>query len=147
MRFALDTNILVYAESGTVDARGELARRLLVGLPQADTVLPVQVLGELYNVLVRKVGWDPSRAHGSVVNWADAYPPYPTTAEVLLAAVELATTHHLRIWDAVILAVAAETGCRILISEDMHDGFTWNGVAVVNPFNSSSHPALAAFLK
>lgn len=147
MRFALDTNILVYAESGTTDPRVEIARKLLVGLPRADTVLPVQVLGELYNVLVRKVGWDSDQAQATVVNWADAYPTYPTSAEVLLAAIDLAAAHHLRIWDAVIIAVATEMGCRFLISEDMQDGFAWNGVAVVNPFTSNCHRALAAFLK
>jgi predicted nucleic acid-binding protein len=33
-----------------------------------------------------------------------------------------------------ILAVAASHGCRLLISEDFQEGFTWRGVTVVNPF-------------
>jgi predicted nucleic acid-binding protein len=45
-----------------------------------------------------------------------------------------------------ILAVTAEAGCRVLLSEDMHEGFTWRGVTVVNPFAAIVHPLLAAQL-
>ena len=29
-----------------------------------------------------------------------------------------------------------QAGCRLLLSEDLHEGFTWAGVTVVNPFSS-----------
>jgi len=32
------------------------------------------------------------------------------------------------------LSAAAEAGCSLLLSEDMHQGLTWNGVTIVNPF-------------
>jgi len=32
--------------------------------------------------------------------------------------------------DTVILAGAAQAGCRLLLSEDVQDGFTWRGVTV-----------------
>jgi len=64
----------------------------------------------------------------------------------MLAAANLAQLHHLGIWDAVMLSTAAEAGCRFLLSEDMHDGFTWNGVTVSNPFADPIHPALRGLL-
>jgi predicted nucleic acid-binding protein len=46
----------------------------------------------------------------------------------------------------VILAAAAEAGCRLLVSEDMQAGFTWGGVTIVNPFAAKPDPALALLL-
>ena len=36
--------------------------------------------------------------------------------------------------------------CRLLLSEDLQEGFTWRGVTVVNPFAPTLHPVLAALL-
>jgi predicted nucleic acid-binding protein len=44
------------------------------------------------------------------------------------------------------LAAAADAGCRLLLSEDLQEGFTWRGVTVVNPFADTRHPLLAALL-
>ncbi|HWB99103.1 MAG TPA: hypothetical protein VG672_20485, partial [Bryobacteraceae bacterium] len=54
--------------------------------------------------------------------------------------------HHFGIWDAVILSAASQAGCRLLLSEDLQDGFTWGGVTVVNPFASPRHALLEALL-
>ena len=54
----------------------------------------------------------------------------------------LARDHQLGIWDAVILASAADAGCRLLLSEDLQDGFSWSGVTVANPFVSKPNPLL-----
>ena len=62
------------------------------------------------------------------------------------AALTLAADHNLQIFDAVILAAAAEAGCDLLVSEDLQDGFVWHGVTVTNPFGSHPDPRLRAFL-
>jgi predicted nucleic acid-binding protein len=62
-------------------------------------------------------------------------------------ALTLASTHQLQFWDALILATAADAGCRILLSEDMSDGFVWRGCTVVNPFAEPTHPLLADALR
>jgi predicted nucleic acid-binding protein len=64
----------------------------------------------------------------------------------MLAAADLATNHRLGIWDAVVLSAAAEAGCRLLLSEDMQDGFTWKGITVTNPFSTLRHELLVALL-
>ena len=63
-----------------------------------------------------------------------------------VAAADLAAVHRLRIWDSLMVAVAAEGGCRLLLSEDLQDGFSWRGVTVVNPFAATRHPLLDAVL-
>jgi predicted nucleic acid-binding protein len=69
-----------------------------------------------------------------------------TSAAVIVKAVDLAADHKLRIWDSVILAATAEAGCRLLLSEDLEEGFTWQGVTVANPFSATPHPLLDVLL-
>ena len=146
MRVALDTNILAYAEgvNGAAMKRGALD--LVQRLPEGAALLPVQTLGELFNLLVRKAGRARGKARTAILSWLDAFPVIETSAEVMLGAADLATDHQLRIWDAVVLSAAAEAGCRLLLSEDLQEGFTWKGVTVTNPFSTPRHELLAALL-
>lgn len=115
-------------------------------LPQAATVIPVQVLGELFAVLVRKAGRSRREAREALLGWRDAFPVIGTSAEILLAATDLAADHQFGIWDAIILTAASQAGCRLLLSEDMQDGFTWGGVTVADPFAARKHALLLALL-
>ena len=146
MRVALDTNILAYAEGVNGAPMKKAALELVQRLPEGTTLLPVQTLGELFNLLVRKAGRPPARARKAILSWQDAFPLIETSAEVMLAAADLSTDHQLSIWDSVILSAAAESGCRLLLSEDLQEGFTWKGVTVTNPFARSKHELLAALL-
>ena len=146
MNVALDTNVLAYAEG----VNGERARgstlRLLRSLPPDETLIPVQVLGELFAVLVRKAKRSRTAAAAAILSWGDAFPLIETSANVLIAATDLAFAHKLGIWDAIVLSAAADAGCRLLLSEDLQDGFTWRGVTVANPFATPRHPLLEATL-
>lgn len=146
MIVALDTNILAYAEGANDERRRDEALRLVAALPDGAVIIPVQVLGELFRVLTAKVKRPAIEARAAILSWRDALPVRDTTDQALLSAMDLVADHGLRIWDALILAVAAEAGCRLLLSEDLQDGFTWRGVTVVNPFSELVHPLLAALL-
>jgi len=134
VHYALDTNFMVYFEGVNDLERRMKARRLLDTLDPGEIAIPVQALGELFNVLTRKAKWPAAQARAAVLAWADAYETVETTPGILMDAIELSTTHQLAIWDAIMLAGAAQAGCRILLSEDMRHGFTWRGVTVRNPF-------------
>lgn len=146
MKIALDTNILAYAEGVNDVEKRDAALALVRVLPQERVVLPVQVLGELFNVLVRKAGRRRQDARTAILGWQDTFAVAATTPEAMSAATDLANDHHLGIWDAVIFAVASQAGCRLLLSEDLQEGFTWGGVTVANPFGSPSHPLLQTVL-
>lgn len=146
MRIALDTNILVYAEGVNGAAMRQKALELLDHLQQTDILLPVQVLGELFNVLTRKASRTREAARSVILSWRDSYALLDTSASVMLAAMDLAADHQLTIWDAIILSAAAHAGCRLLLSEDLQDGFAWGGVTVANPFAASRHKLLAALM-
>jgi predicted nucleic acid-binding protein len=106
----------------------------------------VQILGELFTVLVKKAGRAPSAARAAMLSWGDTFPLVETSASVLLSAADLVTDHKFSIWDAVILSAAADAGCRLLLSEDMQDGFTWSGVTITNPFSPARHPLLDSWV-
>jgi predicted nucleic acid-binding protein len=143
---ALDTNILVYVEGVNGAGRETASRTLIDQLPEDQTLIPVQALGELYNVLTRKSAWPSERAWLAVAAWRDSFALAPTTEAAMVAAIGLATEHRLSIWDSVMISVAAENDCRLLLSEDLQDGFSWRGVTIANPFAASRHPLLDAML-
>lgn len=147
MRLALDTNVLAYAEGVNGAEKRDVALDLVRRLPQSAVVVPVQVLGELFNVLVRKAGRSKPEAREALLGWRDTFPVAATSPEVMLAAADLAADHGLGIWDAVILSVASQSGCRLLLSEDLQDGFTWGGVTIANPFRLQRHALLDALLE
>jgi predicted nucleic acid-binding protein len=109
-------------------------------------VLPAQTLGELFNVLVRKAKRRPARAREAVLSWRDAYAVVETSAGVIVNAMDLVSDHGLTIWDSVVLAASAETERRLLLSEDLQEGYMWRGVTVTNPLAATLHPMLAALL-
>lgn len=147
MTFALDTNVLVYAEGLNGEAKQVVTKHILRSNSDTTAVIPVQALGELFNVLTRKGKWSASLAEVAVHRWRVTYPIVETTQSLLITAMELARDHRLFIWDAVILAAAAEARCDLLLSEDFQDGFAWRGVTVVNPFAEKPHKMLTKLLR
>jgi predicted nucleic acid-binding protein len=117
--------------------------RLLQDLPVDGVLIPAQCLGELFGVLHGKAAIAADRAR------ADAFGVADSTAGAFVAAMDLSTDHGLQIWDALILTVAADHHCRVLLSEDLQSGFVWSGVTVVNPnpYAEQPHPLLARLLQ
>ena len=146
MKVALDTNVLAYVEGVNGEERQRSAIALVQALAKSNTVVPIQALGELYNLLVRKSGWPGDQARSAIMTWRDAFRLVATTETAIIAAADLAADHRLGIWDSVMMAVAAEDGCRLLLSEDMQDGFAWRGVTIINPFAIAPHPLLRLVL-
>lgn len=146
MRVAIDTNVLVYAEGVGDTKRCKRAADVVAALNVSNVVLPAQVLGELFNVLTRKAGRTSEEARDAVLSWSDAFDVADSTRDAVTAACDLAATHQLQFWDALIVSVAAKQQCRVLLTEDLADGFVWQGMTVVNPFAAKTHPLLARVL-
>ena len=146
MRAALDTNLLVYAEGFGDEAWVSATRRLLVQLSDADLVVPLQCLGELFRVLTGKAGRSTSQAQEAVLGWMDAYPVLESNAAAWRGAMDLCVAHQLASWDALVLNVAAEGGARLLLTEDLHQSFSWRGVRVVNPLIEPQDSLLSQLL-
>ncbi|MFT4102250.1 MAG: PIN domain-containing protein [Burkholderiaceae bacterium] len=146
MRAALDTKLLAYAE-GVNDAHKRASVLALIReLPPDAIVIPVQALGELFNVLVRKARRTRREARDAVLAWRDAFAIAETSTEIMLAATDLAADHQMSIWDAVMLCAASQSGCRVLLSEELQHGFTWTGVTIIDPFAYPDHPLMVALM-
>jgi predicted nucleic acid-binding protein len=133
-RVFLDTNLLVYADDLDAADKGEVARELLaVHLRSATGVVSTQVLQEYFVIATRKLGVDPAIARRKVelISRLDVV---ELRTELILGAIDLHRLHSLSFWDALIVKAASVAGCARLLSEDMQDGATVEGVRITNPF-------------
>jgi predicted nucleic acid-binding protein len=125
-----DTNILIYAFAAG-DRRSARAEALLA----EGGVIGVQVLNELTSVLRRTLRWEWPEVEAALAVIAElAGPVRPLTAGIHGKAVELARANVLSFYDALIVAAAADAGCRVLLTEDLQHGRKVSGVTVKNPF-------------
>ena len=146
MRVALDTNILAYAEGLGDTVRCASAVRLIEQLPSELVLLPAQTLGELFRVLTGKAKRSAEQSREAIMTWTDTFEIADSSWTAFQSGIDLVIDHQLQIWDALIMAVAAENYCRLLISEDMQNGFTWRGITIVNPFSKPSSLLLEKIL-
>jgi predicted nucleic acid-binding protein len=118
MKIFLDTNVLIY----WVDAgpRADQVEQYLAG----DAVISVQVLNEFANVLRKKRGMPLAAISELVDTLLHTCDVCDLTVRVHRAALELAARYKLGIYDANILAAAAEMGCAAVYSEDMQHGMS-----------------------
>jgi predicted nucleic acid-binding protein len=142
MLCALDSNVMIYAEGLLDDPRNVAAQDILKCLPSSNFVIPVQAIAETTNWLIRKAKQSKPFAAQRAAYWLERYQVQGTSEDVMIAALELISTHNFQAFDAVILSAAAAAGADILLSEDMHSGFLWKGVTVVNPFAAKQHALL-----
>ncbi len=147
MRAALDSTVMIYAEGLIDDPRNAMAQDLLLSLPGESLLIPLQAAAETLRWLIRKAKLPPSEAARSVARWTSHYAVQPTDRAVLEGALELVAKHKLQVFDAIILAAAAEARASLLLSEDMHEGFRWRGVTVVNPFAATPSRAMLKLIE
>jgi predicted nucleic acid-binding protein len=116
MKIFIDTNVLIY----WVDAgpRADQVEQWLEG----DAVISVQVLNEFANVLRKKRGMQLASISELVDTLLHTCEVCDLTVRVHQGALELAARYKLSIYDANILAAAAEMGCATVYSEDMQHG-------------------------
>ena len=97
----------------------------------------MQVLQELFVNLTRKVP-KPLSAREAAVLVEDlfAWTVHSPGPRDVLYAIELHERAGVSFWDAMILTSARSLGCRVLYSEDLSAGQSYDGVLVVNPFDT-----------
>lgn len=129
----LDTNVLIYAHSHG-DRRAARARQLLLD----GGVVGVQVLNEFASVARSKLGFTWTEVQEAVQSIVVLCPnPRPLSIETHLRALGLSRKSGLSIWDALIVAAAAEARCSKLLTEDLQHGQVVDGVRIENPFRAA----------
>src|SRR5215468_701822 len=140
-RVAIDSNILIYAEFEPDSEKGTRSADLILWAAQ-DGVISAQVLGEFLRFAQRRV---PAAFDGAVrqaLLYQAVFLTPPTTEAVINKAAELARAHRLQFWDCVVCAAAAQAGANVLLTEDMQDGRSIDGLRLINPFAAANAKAI-----
>ena len=137
VRIFVDTNVLVYARDQTDEAKHRRAMEWMSALWQGRIgSLSWQVLQEYYVTVTGKLSPPRSREDAredvaSLVTWR------PVTID--LATIDRAWDVEDRCgfswWDSLIVAAAQLGGCSHLLSEDLQDGQSLDGLTVISPFS------------
>ena len=136
-RSFFDTNVIIYGDDKSEPAKRQRALALLAEHRRAGTgVVSLQVLQEYFVTVTRKMHVEPTVARRKVELLAEFEVAIPQLSDVL-AAIDLHRLHGLSFWDALILRMAQEAGCKILFSENFQDARQVEGIQVVNPFRDN----------
>ena len=134
LRSFFDTNILVYGD----DASEPRKQRRVLDLIREHRlhrtgVLSLQVLQEYFVAATKKLKLDAGFARQRVEAFSRFEVGEPKLEDIL-AAIDFHRLHQLSFWDALILRMAKQTGCSMLLSEDLQHGEVIDGVRIINPF-------------
>ena len=136
----LDTNVFVYADDDDAPDKRDTARAVITRAAAGGTaVVSTQVMSEYASVARRTLGLTEADCRLALLamerlSVVTVGPPH------LYRALDVAALHRLSLWDALIVATAAASGCRRLLTEDLQDGRVIDGVRIENPFAGTRAP-------
>jgi predicted nucleic acid-binding protein len=96
-------------------------------------VVSLQVLQEYFVSVTGKLKLDAELAKRRVEVFARFQVSEPTVSDIL-AAIDLHRLHGFSYWDALVIRCASQSGCSVLLTEDLQNGRVVDGVEIVNPF-------------
>ncbi|MBS1852525.1 MAG: PIN domain-containing protein [Acidobacteria bacterium] len=135
VRSFFDTNVLIYADDKSSPAKQRRALELVTEHRRAGTgVVSMQVLQEYFVTATRKLAVDAKVARRKVELLSEFDVATPDVADIL-AAIDLHRLHGFSFWDSLVLRAAKQSGCKVLLTEDLQVREV-DGVRIVNPFSS-----------
>lgn len=131
----VDTNVLVYAHDADAGKKRIAAAAALRELwSHRSGILSPQVLQEFYVTVTRKIKTPVGREEARQVVGAYSSWCVDAVAADVDTAFRIEDEVGLNFWDALIIATAARSGAKTVLSEDLNHGQTIAGVTVRNPF-------------
>lgn len=133
-----DTNIICYAfDAGQANKR-EICKRLVERVLQGEVlgVVSNQVLGEIFNASIRKLGLSPGQATIVVreIIGSAKWRKVNYTEETINRAIGRLEESRRPFWDLVILETARENGVEEIVTENERDFVNPYGIRITNPF-------------
>jgi predicted nucleic acid-binding protein len=137
-RSFFDTNVLVYADDQASPVKQRRAIELVAEHRRNGTgVVSLQVLQEYFVTVTRKLNVDVRVARRKVELLSEFDVAAPDVNDIL-AAIDLHRLHDINFWDALIVRAAKQSGCSVLLTEDMQSQSEVDGVRIVDPFARTS---------
>ena len=138
-RVFFDTNLILYLLSGD-PAKADRAESVVA----QGGVVSVQVLNELASVASRKLGLSWAEIREVLTTIRAICTVVPLTLETHERGLGLCERYGFAVYDAMILAAALQSGCEVLLSEDLQHGQWIDGrLLVQNPFTDLTGPGHA----
>ncbi|PSB17944.1 PIN domain-containing protein [Phormidesmis priestleyi ULC007] len=135
-RIFLDTNLWVYVYAkNSIDKTQAI--EALIADPSSQLQVSTQVLGELFNVLVRKKFTSQADAANIIFELISDFAVIEIDAPKVMQAIRINQCYGYTYWDSLIVATALLSNCIILYSEDMqHNQLIENQLRILNPFTA-----------
>jgi predicted nucleic acid-binding protein len=139
-RFSIDTNLLVYAVDPKEGDKHSRALEIVDRAAGLDCVLTAQSLAEFVTATTRRRLLSKPLIMSQVRDWLTVFPTTTASLTAFATAFRAFEAGRFGLWDALLLATAAEAGCRIVLGEDMDDGAKLEGIVVRNPLQGDALP-------
>jgi predicted nucleic acid-binding protein len=147
VRFAIDSNILVYAFVRDDPQKHERASEIMVRAMVLDSVLAAQSVAEFLNIVRRKEPQLFDEARAQALRWHTTFELLDTTAQNIIDGADLAARHKLQLWDSVIWQVVRTAHAVVFLTEDLQDHLAIDGMKVLNPFDAANEAELQNLLR
>ena len=126
----IDSNVILYLLSKDTK-KADAAEAVL----RAGGLISVQVLNEIANVTLRKIGMSWAETNQFLASIRSLCAVESLTVETHDRGRDVAERYGLSVYDSMIVAAALLAGCTVLYSEDMQDGLVVDKrLRVANPF-------------
>jgi len=133
VRAFIDTNIFIYLYS----AKEPKKRNICIDeLDKHERVASIQILNETANVFRKKFNWSAEKIQVHLDNIEKFCLINRVERTTIDSALKLSEKYKYSYYDCLMLASALESGCDIILSEDMSDGqMIESKLKIVNPFS------------
>jgi predicted nucleic acid-binding protein len=132
----VDTNVLVYAYDKTAGEKHRISLNIMKELWSSGLgTISTQILQEFFVTLTKKIS---APIEISVVRETirrlSKWDILLIDVDIIIIATEIQERYKYSFWDSLIIASAISGGAGTIISEDLSDGQTIQGVTIMNPF-------------
>lgn len=144
-RYTLDANILVYAIDSDAGHKNVIAKRLWAASREHNCILTTQTLAEAYNAISRKQSHRADEAYLLLSTLSSKLPVVSANNKDFQEAMLAHRSRPVHFWDAMLWATARRHGCTTMITENLPDQPTVEGVRYLDPFDRANLAAMAEF--
>ncbi|MDI6799957.1 MAG: PIN domain-containing protein [Actinomycetota bacterium] len=132
----VDTNVLVYAYDIDAGHKHQVALGIMKDLWLSKLgILSTQTLQEFFVIVTGKIPFPLEVGVAKdIIEKLSKWDVILNDMEMVFLAIEFHQRHQLSFWDSLIIASAAQSGAKTILTEDISDGQTINGVTIKNPF-------------
>ena len=137
-----DTNLFIYMHDARFPEKKRSAGFILTELTRRKgSMVGLQVVGETYTVLTRKLKDPPQRARALCEALLFNFISFGYDGKNVAEALERSSEGRVSYWGGLLLSAAADAGCTHFISEDMQSGTHFGSLEIIAPFAADHTPA------